>query len=335
VLGTEAVPDRLEFASRANLSHPPPTIQAMYKEPDIRVAHLASGQNGVVLRSQALAVGLTPRMLSRRLASGALVVVKPGVYVLPGNVLSPRLLLQAATSALPAVVSHESAAAIHGLPYVARGLLVVTVPHRMTHFYPEITVHQSTDLHAEFVEEVDGLRVTTVPRTIFDLAASMRPQRLRMLIEQSVIDRSCTLDGLAAVGDRLARRGRPGSAIFRTVLNEIGPGLAQSESVLEVRAIALLREAGLPDPVQQYPIPWREARNGRSDLAYPSARVLIELDGRRWHSRSDSIEMDQKRDRSAQLAGWRVFRFTWNQLDDGTDDLVATVQRVLAEAVAC
>ena len=155
-----------------------------------------------------------------------------------------------------------------------------------------------------------------------------------MLIEQSVIERHCTLDGLVETSERLARRGRPGSAVFRTVLNDIGPGLALSESALEVRAMNLLREAGLPTPVQQYPIPWREARNGRVDLAYPSARVLIELDGRRWHSRSDTIDMDHKRDRAAQLAGWRVFRFTWNQLDDGVGDLVTTLTQLLSEEVA-
>jgi hypothetical protein len=306
----------------------------MYKPQDKRLAQLAASQQGIVLRSQALAIGLTSRMLNRRLASGALVAVKPGIYMLPGNVFSLRARLEAATTALPAVVSHQSAAEVHHLPYVLRGCAVVSVPHRLTHSFPEVTVHQSTDLHADFVEIVNGLPVTTIPRTIFDLAAGMRPQRLRMLIEQSVVERLCTLDGLVETGERLARRGRPGSAVFRTVLNDIGPGLALSESALEVRAMNLIREAGLPTPVQQYPIPWREARNGRVDLAYPSARVLIELDGRRWHSRSDTIDMDHKRDRAAQLAGWRVFRFTWSQLDDGIGDLVTTLTQLLSEEVA-
>jgi len=115
--------------------------------------------------------------------------------------------------------------------------------------------------------------------------------------------RRCLWEDLVGVRDELARRGRPGSTLFRTVMSGIGPGLAVAESALEVRGLSLLEDGGMPEPVQQYPFPWREAGEGRIDLAYPEARVIVELDGRRWHSRTDSFNIDRERDRAAQLAG--------------------------------
>ena len=278
-----------------------------------------------------MALGLTDMMLRRRLASGALVMARPGVYVLPGHTFTPQMLLRAATYALPGVVSHESAAEIHDLPYVPRGMAVISVPHRTTNRFPEVVLHQSTDLFPHHIEEIDGLRITTVPRTIFDLASRLRPRRIRMLVEQAVVERKCALDELTTIKDELARRGRPGSASFREVLCEIGPGVALSESALELAGMGLIRDAGLPEPHQQLELPWRDTCDGRVDMAYPEARLIIELDGRRWHSRTETMEMDHKRDRAAQLAGWRVFRFTWSQLEDTPGDFIGSVALALAE----
>ncbi len=207
-----------------------------------------------------MALGLTDMMLRRRLASGALVMARPGVYVLPGHTFTPQMLLRAATYALPGVVSHESAAEIHDLPYVPRGMAVISVPHRTTNRFPEVVLHQSTDLFPHHIEEIDGLRITTVPRTIFDLASRLRPRRIRMLVEQAVVERKCALDELTTIKDELARRGRPGSASFREVLCEIGPGVALSESALELAGMGLIRDAGLPEPHQQLELPWRDTR---------------------------------------------------------------------------
>jgi len=307
----------------------------MYTEADKQLAQLAAGQGGVVLRSQAFAVGLTRSMVQRRIVSGALIKASPGVYLLPGHAYTLRSVLRAVTAALPAVVSHESAAETHDLPYVKRGLVVVTVPIRTTHTFPGVVVHQSTDVLPHHITEVGGLRVTNVPRTIFDLAARMRGRRLQMLIEQAVVERRCSWEDLVGVRDELARRGRPGSTLFRTVMSGIGPGLAVAESALEVRGLSLLEDGGMPEPVQQFPFPWREAGEGRIDLAYPEARVIVELDGRRWHSRTDSFDIDRERDRAAQLAGWRVFRFTWHHLEANPEEFIATVAQALAQQAAC
>ena len=86
--------------------------------------------------------------------------------------------------------------------------------------------------------------------------------------------------------------------------------------------ITLLKEGGLPMPTLQMPLPWRGPVEGRADFAYEDARVIIECDGRRWHATMEAFENDRRRDNLAQLNGWRILRFTWN-------DLTETPARVL------
>ncbi|MGH8875223.1 MAG: endonuclease domain-containing protein, partial [Acidimicrobiia bacterium] len=163
------------------------------------------------------------------------------------------------------------------------------------------------------------------------LAPVLGPRHLRSLVQHCLIQRLCKWTELEETLTKLARRGRPGSKPFRDVLTEIGPGVALSESVLELLAYELLICHGLPEPVRQHPLPWRDTRDGRVDLVYPHARLIIELDGRRWHTQAEAFEMDRRRDNLAQLAGWRVLRFTWQQLKNHPEEFIAVVAQALAQ----
>ena len=77
----------------------------------------------------------------------------------------------------------------------------------------------------------------------------------------------------------------------------------------------MLRAAGLPAPVRQHPLP-SISGTGRVDATYPHMRLLIEVDGRRWHARFDDFARDHHRDIEAGLLGWRTIRFTWGDLVD-------------------
>jgi very-short-patch-repair endonuclease len=128
----------------------------------------------------------------------------------------------------------------------------------------------------------------------------------------------------------LARRGKPGVQRLRKVLEARSPSLEISKSVLERKLVRLLMDASLPQPVQQFPLPWRAQQSGRVDLAYPAARILIEADRRRWHSLSEAFETDRRRDNLAMLAGWRVLRFTWQDITDRSGQVVAMIREALA-----
>lgn len=302
---------------------------------DLRLRQWLGGRPvGVISRPEALALGFTDRMIRRRLESGWWSTLAPGLYGISGEFDEWRAVLAAAVSKLLAVVSHHSAAQLLGFPMTPRGKLVVSVPHRTTHTFPGVEVRQSTDLTEDYVAEVDGLRTTNVARTVFDIAHHHKLSFLHSLIEQLVVAGHLNLDELAAALARLGRRGRPGTVRTRKALAAISPAIERLESELERLVLDLIRQAGLPLPMLQYPLPWRSSRPGRVDMAYPGLRLIIECDGRRWHLTAQTFEDDRKRDNLAIAAGWRVIRITWRMAVEDPQAVVETIRTALGTPAA-
>ena len=88
-----------------------------------------------------------------------------------------------------------------------------------------------------------------------------------------------------------------------------------------------------PDPIRQHDV-GGETWIGRVDVCYPHARLVIELDGRRWHDSHLAREDDRRRDNALVVAGWRVVRITWRELMDDPAATVALVRRLLAASAA-
>lgn len=296
---------------------------------EIRVRQLADCQHGLVTRHQALAAGLSRRMIEVRLCSGLWKGVMPGVYALPGHTRDNRFWLAAATLCLPgAVVSHQSAAALHGIPGVPPKPSV-TVRYCSTHSFPGVVVHQSTDLGPDDVVVVDSLPVTALVRTVIDLAAVLSSRRLEAVVDESLAAGLVTLPELSEALATVARRGKRGIRALRTILEQRGPGYVPPQSRLERRFLEVIDGSGLPAPVRQMEAPWRTILPERVDFAYPQARLVIEVDGRRWHARYLDHENDRRRDNLATLAGWKVLRFSWEQVTQQPDEVGATVMSVL------
>ena len=205
----------------------------------------------------------------------------------------------AATATLGAVVSHEAAAEMHDLPEAARGLAVVTVRVRKTYRFPDVTVHQSTDLTDDQVIELDALPVTSPVRTGVDLAARMGPLQVGRIIDHIVLKKQGSLDDVCDLVLKVARHGKPGMKCMHKVLEARAGGSFLGESQLEAMALRFFREWGLPEPVAQMALPWRSPAQGRVDFAYPEIRLIIELDGRAWHSTLEAFESDRMRDNHA------------------------------------
>jgi Transcriptional regulator, AbiEi antitoxin len=298
--------------------------------PDQRALAHAARQGGVIDRQQALACGLSRSAIDRRLGNGDWKRVRRSVYRLI-DLTEPKDLLRAAVGVLPsAVVSHESAAEIHRFPTVATGRAVVSVHTRSTHVFPGVVVHRNHDLAASHVVEIDDLPVTTIPRTIIDLGLFLSHRHLRRVVDDLIAARRVTVEQLSTTFDQVAKKGKPGSKSMRRILEERGAGPEANATTLELLGLQLMREGGLPDPVIEYPIPWDNAR--RLDAAYPSERVGIEWDSRRWHGLIDAFERDRRRDRAALLHGWTVFRFTWLDVTDRPAEVVETVRMALRNA---
>ena len=280
-----------------------------------RIRRLAESQNGLITGDQAIKAGLSRSSIRRRIESKEWDHIENDIYLVYGT-RSKVVYLRAAVLALPAVVSHQSAAQLHGLGYKTFTGAVVTVPHRRSNRFAEVRVHQSTDLHRRYVTHLAGFPVTNPVRTMFDLASVTEFDELRSIAQKALAARRVTYESLVEILEELGRRGRPGTTHFRKLIEEVSPGYAAPESVMEERMIALLNEGGLPIPTPQMPLPWRSPTKGRVDFAYEDARVIIECDGRRWHTTMEAFESDRRRDNLAQLNGWRVLRFTWNDLNE-------------------
>ena len=286
-----------------------------------KIRRLAESQNGLITGDQAIKAGLSRSTIRRRIESKEWEGLENDIYLVYGT-RSRIVYLRAAVLALPAVVSHQSAAQIHGLGCESFNEAVVTVPYRRSNRFVEVRVRQSTDLHRRYVTRVSGFPITNPVRTMFDLASVTEIEELRGIAQKALAARRVTYEGLAETLEELGRRGRPGTTRFRELLEDVAPGSGVPESVMEERMLALLSEGGLPMPTLQMPLPWRSPTKGRVDFAYEDARVIVECDGRRWHTTMEAFESDRRRDNLAQLNGWRVLRFTWS-------DLTETPARVL------
>ena len=295
---------------------------------DKSLAVLAGRQHGVLSRAQVLATGGDDDFIAWRLRTEAWARVAPGVYGLPGWPPTWKRFLWIAHLAVGpgSVVSHQAAAALHGFYTFKPGPVVLTVVHGDHERPGPWTVRQSTDLRPTDITTADGLAVTTPARTLFDLSAVLSRPRYERVLDDAHVSRCCRIEDVEALYRALRRPGKRGMKMLGQVIECRGSGYVPTASELERRLVKLLRRGGLPDPSRQYPLPWRVGAEGRVDLAYPEHRVVIEGDGRRWHSRMDQMAADRRRDREAVRHGWRPYRFVWEEIT-GQPEMVCQAVR--------
>lgn len=289
----------------------------------------ARAHGGIVTAREALALGMSSTTLARRLEAGVLVRIKRGLFRLAGTEEEHDSALEAACRHLDAVVSHESAGRLHRFDGLAWINPTVTVPHRHTKHFEGVHVHQSTDLADDHLVWIRGLRVTNPERTIIDLAATLSEARIDWVLDRALSSGSVGLENLADLFASLARRGKPGTTVMRRLLEKRGQDYVPPDTVLEQRLLSVIESGGLPRPTPQFTPPWLAPTAGRVDLAYPEHKLIIEGDSRKWHLLMESFETDRQRDNQAQLAGWRILRFTWRQIMEEPETIIASVTAAL------
>lgn len=288
---------------------------------------IATKQGGVITRQQAASVGYSRRQIGYRLGLDRWERVQSlGYRIMPA--LSASDHLAAAMALLPqAVVSHDSAGEIHGFPGIVEAPPIVSVHSRTTHLFPGVDVRRCHDLHDSHVVWRGGMRVTSIERTAFDLAAHYPQTRLNWMVAVLVKADTLELDVLATVLGEIGRKGKPGTAKVRALLHALEVGASGSH--LEKRGRLLLEQVRCGcSPVSEYPWPWAPHR--RFDDAYPVHQLAIEWDSVKFHGQRDAFETDRQRDRTAIENGWRVMRFTWRDVTESPVKLIESIQRVLS-----
>jgi len=179
---------------------------------------LVRRQHGAIARRQLLELGLRPRQIERRIASGRLHPVWRGVYAVGRPLLGKRGRLMAAVLACgpDAVLSHGSAAALWGFGAEQR-LIEVSVPSRRRSRRPGIRVHRRTEAAMADATVHDGIPVTSPVRTLVDQATQLRPMQLERAVNEADKRDRVRADVLReSLHDY---RGQPGVAQLRKLQN--------------------------------------------------------------------------------------------------------------------
>ena len=238
---------------------------------------------------------------------GRLQRVHRGVYAVGHRVLRPEGHRLAAVLACGpgAVLSHRSAAAHWGLLGTDQERIDVTAP-ATRHGVPGIRLHRSRSLDARDTTSHEGIPITTIARTLLDLAATARSEQLERALAQAMHLR---VYDHRAITDVIARcNGHRGTAILTRAI-AIEPKVTRS--AWEDRMLRLVRGAGLPVPICNEPFHAPDHGPCKPDFHWPGHDLIVETDGWDSHSTRAAFEDDRAKDAALTAAGYRVVRFTW------------------------
>lgn len=269
--------------------------------------------DGVITLAQARRAGLSQDSINRRLRSGQWLRCSRGVYFVDDRPFTDeaRVRVGVWSYGCDAVASGLAAAWWHQLTRFPPKTVEVTVPRdARLQRHPETRLRRR-DLDRADIVERKGLRVTALPLTIVE-AAARRGGGAKLM--DSALQRHAELPQLWRA--HLRNKGRHGSPAARRLLHAASDG-ARSEA--ERLLVKLLRDNGITGWKTNYPV-----GGYRVDVAFPASRVACETDGWAFHSSQEDFQNDRERQNKIALLGWQVLRFTWL-------DLTEYPQRVMAE----
>ena len=224
-----------------------------------------------------------------------------------------------------AVLSHWSAAALWMIRPNSRSVIDVTTAHR-SRSWKGIKRHVSRVPDDEWVVE-EGIPVTSVPRTTFDLAATEDVDTVVAMLREAEYRE---LWDRLSLWDLLERYpGKRGSRKVRIALERLKEEPSgRKRSKLEERFSPFLRRWHLPLPRYN---DWIQAGDKRYqvDCHWPGTKEIVELDGWAGHKGRVAFREDRARDRRLKVAGYSITHLTWNQLDDEPEAVAADLRGLL------
>lgn len=293
------------------------------------LAELAGRQHGVVARRQVMSLGFGPDAIAHRIAVGRFHVVFAGAYAVGHAAIGRegRWMAAVLASGGGAVLSHRSAACLWGLRIETPTSQDVTIA-RSTGPVSGLRRHRSV-LQSDELAVRDGIPVTCVARTLFDIAAGAASWEFERAVREAEFLRLPQAPSLEEVYER--RRGRRGAKLVRATLENLSrlPG-GTSRSGLEDRFLRFVRRVGLPAPETNVLLRL-EGATYEADCVWREQRVIAELDGHQAHGTRSAFEEDRERDRRMQAQGWRVIRVTWRHLNQ-PESLAQDLRGLLALA---
>jgi hypothetical protein len=269
-----------------------------------KLALMARATHGVVTRRELLRASLTRQQISSRLRRGDLLREYPGVYRVGHQAPSVEATYLAAVLAAGhgAVLSGKAAGHLWGLlKGAAPAPEVITATERRIE---GVKTTRSRRLAPADVTVFNAIPVTTVPRTLVELAAELPTSDLARACHEAGVRYGTTPKEVEAVLER--RPNSPGARDLRRIMKG---DVKVTLSKLEARFLKLLRAEKLPLPITNRP-----AGSRRVDCRWPDQGLTVELDSYRFHNSRHAWEQDRVREREARARGDDFRRYTYRDV---------------------
>ncbi len=298
------------------------------------VAELAAAQHRAFTRQQAASLNFSRRRVGTALRAGWLTEPLPGVLVMTGTPSTWRQRLMIVTLAANgvAVASHRAAARLHhldGFDHAGMAVIEASTNRAFRINYPNAVFHHVRPLEPQDLTTVDGVRCTTIARTLADLGSVVRD---RSMVGRALTDarrRSISLTSLRATAERLHRPGQRGTGVLLRLLDAIPFEGAVPASWFEELLAMCLDDPALPMIVPQCPI---VAADGsvvaKTDIGIPSVKLGLEAHSRRFHYGPLREPLDEERDLAAACCGWELLYLGWYATKRPAE-VLAVVKRVV------
>ena len=319
----------------------------MARDPDRKAAAIAARQYGLITWCQALFAGLSEHQIRQRVSSRRWRRVQRGVYLIEGGKASWHQTLLAAQLAArterldvedekqrleeleDAAVAGQSALWLRACKRLAKpDSHELVVSRRRAPAINGASVRRTDELPPADLEYIDGILTLSIPRLLVDLCGRIPD-----------VDFVAVLDDLLDPGDpglrnevhKRALRLRRGRKAVDRLVSLTAPGAeAAFRSWLERHTGGLFDAARIPRASWNLEV--RDAAGaaiGIGDAVWAEQRVVVEVDGLRFHSSPQQRRRDNRKDRRLGAEGWLVLRYTWLDVMERPDEVVAEVRQAL------
>jgi hypothetical protein len=296
-----------------------------------RIAYsLAASQEGVISRRQLIGRGVTTDVVKHWLRSGYAFKFLPGVYSLGRPAETDRSFWMAGVlyAGDGSILAGEAAAQAWEMGPSTTGIEIVR-PQGVQRTFEGLPPHQGSTfrLRRGSLKPNDFAWKGPIPtmdpaRVLIDLCGRVNKRRLRRYFIEAGRNGLLTAPCL----NRMTRR----SLAFKnrkelvTLIENWDPTTGRIRSILEGEFKLVCAEGSLPPPLTNHPIGRYEV-----DAVWLEAKLVIELDGRKFHGDAEALVADSEKTRYLRSLGFRVLRFTWNDVVERPEWVVSQIRKAL------